>query len=481
MSTHYSVAQNSAAARSARRLTSKFLRHYANLPVLLLAIAEFLLLLLSASVAAWVGEGVPLFSSLPPVWCALFAATTSMCFISMGLYRVRSIQRTLGMLLRVALGLFLASAVMVIMSFTFPLLKVGRGGLGTTLLIAIVLVTLVRVTFYRLVDEDLFKRRILVFGAGRKAAGLLSLPQRYDMRGFVLLGFVPGPSQAREVNDDQVIDLGDTALLDYAREHDVDEVVVAIDDRRNAFPVQELLDCKLRGIDVVDAISFVERETGKVKLDLLYPSWMIFSEGFSRNLLHSRLQRVFDIVASLTLLALTWWVMLITALAIWVESRLRDPVLYRQVRVGFEGRPFEVLKFRSMTVDAESGGQAIWARENDQRVTRVGAIIRKYRIDELPQIFNVLRGDMSFVGPRPERPSFVDELSALIPYYRERHFVKPGITGWAQLCYRYGASTEDAIEKLQYDLYYLKHRSLIFDLMILLQTAEVVLLRQGSR
>ncbi|MEM9386292.1 MAG: TIGR03013 family XrtA/PEP-CTERM system glycosyltransferase [Pseudomonadota bacterium] len=482
MSTHYPVgAQQRVSAGNQRpRIISKFLRHYVNLPVLLLAVFEFVILFAAAAIAVAVTADEHV-ARLPQPWCLLFATVTSLSFISMGLYRVRSIQRTLGMILRVVLGLFMAGLALVLVFYAFPAASVHPTALGGALVTALGLVSLVRIAFYRLAGENLFKRRVLVYGAGRKAAGLLSLPQRYDMRGFRLLGFVPPPNLDREVEDEQVIDLEASSLLGYAREHDIDEIVVAIDDRRNAFPVQELLDCKLRGINVTDAISFVERETGKVKLDLLYPSWMIFSEGFSRNLLHSRVQRIFDVIASLSLLALTWWVMLITALAIWVESGFKHSVLYKQVRVGFEGRHFEVMKFRSMSPDAESGGKAVWAIENDKRVTRVGAVIRKYRIDELPQIFNVLRGDMSFVGPRPERPNFVEELSALIPYYRERHFVKPGITGWAQLCYRYGSSTEDAMEKLQYDLYYLKHRSVVFDLMILLQTAEVVLLRQGAR
>jgi sugar transferase (PEP-CTERM system associated) len=478
MSTHLPVGAEGGTdrpRRGASPLVSKLLRHYVNLPVLLLGITEFLVLLGAFFVASRAG-----LDSLSMTRSVLFAAVVSVSFVSMGLYRVRSRQRSLGMLLRLVVAMTLAAAALMVLFYVAPLFAVEPASLAAALITALVVVATIRVAFYRLADEALFKRRILVYGAGRKAAGLLTMPHRYDMRGFHLLGFVPPPRLPRVVPEANILEAG-PSLLEQARALDADEIVVAIDDRRNAFPVQELLDCKLRGIKVTDAITFFERETGKVKLDLLYPSWMIFSEGFSRNLLHSRLQRVFDVLASLALLACTWWIMLITAFAIWAESGFRHPVFYRQTRVGFEGRPFEVLKFRSMTVDAEQAGQAVWARENDQRVTRVGAVIRKYRIDELPQIFNVLRGDMSFVGPRPERPSFVEELSRQIPYYRERHFVKPGITGWAQLCYRYGSSMEDSMEKLQYDLYYLKHRSLTFDLMILLQTAEVVLLRQGSR
>ncbi len=252
-----------------------------------------------------------------------------------------------------------------------------------------------------------------------------------------------------------------------------------MDDRRRAFPVQELLECRLSGIDVIDLVSFLERETGRVRLDVLNPSWMIFADGFRRDPLRLFSERAFDLIASIGLLLVIWPVMLIAALAIKIEDGFSAPVFYRQARVGLEGRVFQVLKFRSMSTDAELDGLARWADKDDERITRVGAVLRKMRIDEVPQIINVLTGDMSFVGPRPERPEFVAALNEKIPYYRERHCVKPGITGWAQLCYPYGSSEHDALEKLQYDLYYVKNHSLIFDVAILLQTAEVVFWGRG--
>jgi sugar transferase (PEP-CTERM system associated) len=227
-------------------------------------------------------------------------------------------------------------------------------------------------------------------------------------------------------------------------------------------------------------LGFMERETGKVELSMLYPSWLIYSEGINSRGAARVLTRVLDLLAASILLLVTAPLMLLTALAIWAEAGFHGSVLYAQARVGLEGQPFTLYKFRSMSEDAEKDG-ARWAQENDPRVTRVGRLIRATRIDELPQLFNVLSGKMSFVGPRPERPEFIDQLASKIPYYRERHCVKPGITGWAQLCYPYGASEHDALEKLQYDLYYVKNKSVLFDLMILLQTAEVVLWRKGSR
>jgi sugar transferase (PEP-CTERM system associated) len=234
---------------------------------------------------------------------------------------------------------------------------------------------------------------------------------------------------------------------------------------------------------VIDLLDFFEREAGKVKLDLLSPSWLIYSDGFRGGRFIEYAQHGFDILAAGLLLLITWPIMLAAALAIRLEcGRARPcPIFYRQERVGLGGRSFEVLKFRSMRTDAEQAGKAQWAQKNDPRVTRVGAFIRKVRIDELPQIFNVLRGDMSFVGPRPERPPFVEDLNLKLPYYAERHRVKPGITGWAQLCYPYGSSDRDAMEKLQYDLYYIKNRTMLLNLIILVQTVEVVLFGRGAR
>jgi sugar transferase (PEP-CTERM system associated) len=254
-----------------------------------------------------------------------------------------------------------------------------------------------------------------------------------------------------------------------------------MDDRRNCFPARELLDLRMAGVEISEVSSFVERETGKISLDVVSDSWIIFSDGFRRGFLHQFTERVFDLFTSSLLLLIMSPVLIITALAIWIESGGREPIFYGQPRVGFKGKVFNLLKFRSMNVNAEADGKAKWASSKDPRVTFTGAIIRRFRIDELPQIINILRGEMSFVGPRPERPQFVDMLAEQIPYYRERHSVKPGLAGWAQIAYPYGASIDDARQKLQYDLYYIKNHSLIFDLLILLQTLDVVVWGRGSR
>jgi len=272
-----------------------------------------------------------------------------------------------------------------------------------------------------------------------------------------------------------------SSLLDLVRELGADEIVVAMGDRRRHFPIRDILDCKMAGIQVVDMVGFFERQTGRINIDALNPSSIVFADGIIQAVLKSYVHRAFDLIISFAVLVLTLPLMLLAALFIWLESGFRGPVLYRQTRVGRNGKLFRILKFRSMSIDAEQYGGARWAVPGDSRITVVGKLLRISRVDELPQIINVLKGDMSFVGPRPERPEFVDELVDEVPFYDLRHRVNPGITGWAQICYPYGASREDAKGKLEYDLYYIKNYSLFLDLTILIQTAQVILWGKGAR
>ena len=244
-------------------------------------------------------------------------------------------------------------------------------------------------------------------------------------------------------------------------------------------PLRQLLDCKLSGVRVVDIATHFEKTLAQINIKHVNAGWLVFGDGFSQGMLRAAIKRVCDVIFATLILAVTWPIMLVTALAIVFESR--GPVLYRQERVGLNGVPFNVIKFRSMRTDAEKDGRPRWATKNDDRVTRVGRFIRKVRIDELPQLFNVLVGEMSMVGPRPERQFFVDELISKIPYYAVRHSVKPGVTGWAQVRYEYGSTIEDSVEKLQYDLYYVKNHSLFLDLLIMLETVAVVLTGKGAR
>jgi len=278
---------------------------------------------------------------------------------------------------------------------------------------------------------------------------------------------------------DEIINDG-ANLTEAALKHNVDEIVVALSERRGgSMPLRQLLDCKLSGVRVVDIATHFEKTLAQINIKHVNAGWLVFGDGFSQGMLRAAIKRVCDIIFAALILALTWPLMLLTALAIRIESR--GPVLYRQERVGLNGVPFNVIKFRSMRTDAEKDGKPRWATKNDDRVTRVGRFIRKVRIDELPQLFNVLVGEMSMVGPRPERQFFVDELISKIPYYAVRHSVKPGVTGWAQVRYEYGSTIEDSVEKLQYDLYYVKNHSLFLDLLIMLETVAVVLTDKGAR
>ena len=273
--------------------------------------------------------------------------------------------------------------------------------------------------------------------------------------------------------------IGDySQILRICQAGNVDRIIVALDERRGKFPLEELLFCRLKGIPVDDGIAFTEQLSGKLSVESLHPSFLIFSDGFKRSAILKKLKRGLDIMGSLLSLAFFAPVCLIISIAIKLESG--SPILYRQERVGEDGKTFHLLKYRSMRLDAEENGP-VWAEVDDQRVTRVGRVIRKLRLDEIPQMFNVLKGEMSFVGPRPERPFFVDQLKNQIPFYSERHVIKPGITGWAQISYHYGASKEDALEKLKYDLYYIKHMSPVLDLMIVFNTVKIVLLGRGAR
>jgi sugar transferase (PEP-CTERM system associated) len=372
--------------------------------------------------------------------------------------------------------------VIAVIVYLLPVLRIGRGALLLSTLVSFGAVAVVRIAFDLIVDEAVFKRRVLVYGAGRRAASIVRLRRRSDRRGFLIVGYVMADGDdLSALRDHERLVRSDQDLLSYCQAQRIDEIVVAMDDRRRRFPMDQLLECRLEGFEISELVTFLERETGKVRLDILNPSWMIFAEGFRQGRAHGIFERLFDVVASFAMLAATAPVMLLTAAAIKLSDGWRAPIFYRQIRVGQYGKPFKLLKFRSMREDAEREGKAQWAQKNDSRITRVGSFIRTTRIDELPQILNVLRGEMSFVGPRPERPEFVEQLNETIPYYRERHSIKPGITGWAQLCYPYGSSEQDAIEKLQYDLYYVKNHSLIFYIAILVQTVEVIVWGKGAR
>lgn len=454
------------------------------MPLLLVGAGEFLVLFSSVYVAAifLYGDIHACELAIGPLLprSILIAVVILVSLVAMGLYQFRQRLYFHEAVVRVLVGFVMGSLVIAALFYAFPSLKLSREFMAVSLQYAIVLVLAIRYWFLSTVDEKIFSYRTLVFGAGNRANSIGDLRRKADRRGFRILGSVPAPGDSIKTSINGPI-YEDEDILDLARRLSADEIVVAFDERRGNLPIRDLLACKLSGIEVIDLLEFLERESGKIRVDLVNPGWLIFSQGFRVSKLQRAVVRIFDFTISLFALLMIWPIMLLVAMATKLEDGIGASVFYRQERVGYHGQNFDVLKFRSMHVDAESDGEEQWAVQNDQRITRVGKTLRRYRLDELPQIINVLRGDMSLVGPRPERPKFVARLAESIPYYMERHTVKPGITGWAQLNYSYGATEQDALEKLQFDLYYVKNQSLFLDLAILLQTIEVVLWGKGAR
>lgn len=468
--------------REARAAMIRLFKHYVPNAVLLLGLFDIVLLLGAAELgwtlrAGQIGMAVePMANRIPQL--ASFAFCLELAMIAVGVYGADALRslRIAGarLLIAISLGTIFLSLVF----FLVPPLTFWRSNLLYAMGLSIVLLMGLRILLGKTLGSQVFKRRIVVLGAGPRAARLKALAAS-PSAAFVVVGYVSMNEGNRVIPEaiarDAIYNLADHVVLLNAS-----EVVLALEERRNALPLKDLLRIKTTGVHVNEISTFLERETGRVDLDSVNPSWLIFSDGFSSSrMLSSLFKRLFDIIASLMLLVLALPLIVLTAIAVKLESK--GPAFYRQRRVGLYNTGFDIVKLRSMRQDAEIAGQAVWAEKDDPRITRVGRIIRKLRIDELPQTWSVLKGEMSFVGPRPERPQFVDELEQQLPYYAERHMVKPGITGWAQINYPYGASIEDSRQKLEYDLYYAKNYSPFLDLLILLQTIRVVLFPQGAR
>ncbi|KFI05161.1 TIGR03013 family XrtA/PEP-CTERM system glycosyltransferase [Massilia sp. BSC265] len=369
--------------------------------------------------------------------------------------------------------------ILTIVFYVAPDLSFGRGILLLVFALSAIGIFLARMLFFKTSELQLLQSRIMFLGSGPLAKECSELAQRKsNYHRYHIAGYIPIPHEEVCVPKDGLLKVRDgDSLHALAKKYNVQEIVVSVQNRRGGFPMKELLDCKLRGLKVTDAATFFERETCQIRVDSLQPSWLIFGGGFDQSFIRTFMKRGFDLVCSTIILIMAFPLMVLAALAVKLEDR--GPVFYSQERVGKDGKTFFVHKFRSMRVDAEKGGKPQWAAQNDPRVTRVGNFMRKTRIDELPQILNVFKGEMSFVGPRPERPYFVEQLIEVVPYYNVRHSIKPGVTGWAQVRYGYGSSAEDALQKLQYDLYYVKNNSLFLDVLVLIDTLKVVLFRSG--
>jgi sugar transferase (PEP-CTERM system associated) len=432
---------------------------------------------------SWVGFPgtlVEILAALPQA--LLFAGVVWLTMFAVGAYHRDYVLKRAEVVVRMIVGFAVSFAVLTALFYTVPALSIWRSIVVIALAAALLGVIVVRAWAPRLLDLGLLKRRLVVIGVGAQAAKIQALEEGGSGLGFVCLGYVEAGDEAVEVAAERVlagVNSGVNSLVDSLKAQRVDEVVVAVRDRRRSLPQRALVDCRLAGMSVVDYGTFFAEETGQIDLEALQPSWFLYSEGFSGIRSYKPLKRVIDVVAALGLLIVSLPVSLLAAIAILVEGG--GPVLHRQERVGLGGQPFVLWKFRSMGPDAERDGGPQWATPDDPRITAIGSWLRRTRIDEIPQLVNVLKGDMSFVGPRPERPHFVTQHTDELPFYGDRHALKPGLTGWAQLNYPYGASPEDARKKLQYDLYYVKFCSFVLDMIIILQTARVIIWPHSMR
>ncbi|MES2103879.1 MAG: TIGR03013 family XrtA/PEP-CTERM system glycosyltransferase [Pseudomonadota bacterium] len=409
-----------------------------------------------------------------------FAASIVFSMSALGMYQINYREGLRNTFLRLMPSFALGFGIITLVFYLLPELYFGRGILGLVMIFAAVMILAARALIFKFSEVGLLKSRILFLGSGALARECRELAlNNIAYHQYDVVGFVPLEGEECMVPETALIPQAENLSL-MARKLNVGEIVVSVQNRRGGqFPLQELLDCKLLGVKVIDAATFIEREACQIRVESLQPGWLVFGDGFNQSFLRRFGKQSFDLVVSALIFAITLPVMLVTALLILIEDQ--GPIFYKQERVGKNGRTYMVLKFRSMGSDAEKSGKPQWATNNDPRVTRIGKIIRKLRIDELPQIINVLKGEMSFVGPRPERPFFVDQLCKEVPFYNMRHSIKPGITGMAQVRYAYGASVEDSVQKLQYDLYYVKNNSLFLDALILIETVQVVLLGKGAR
>jgi sugar transferase (PEP-CTERM system associated) len=437
---------------------------------------ELLLIFGSVALAASLQDTPDLSGNLWKI--GLVTVVCQLCLYYNDFYDLTLMQSTRELVVRLLQAVGAASIVLAALYFTMPDLMIGDGIFVSALFVFVIGILGWRLLFNQLTGSLKLQERVLVVGTGETARKVVR--QILDQREFAyrVVGFIDDDASRigeRIVNPGIIGTPADMAAL-IAR-HQIDRIVVGLSDRRGKLPVEELLRAKMAGIRVEDATTTYERVTGKILIDDLRPSWLIFSDGFRVSRMTKWIKRSIDLTLALIFGILSLPLMLLTAIAIAIDSG--RPILYCQERVGENGKAFTLCKFRSMRTDAEQG-TPIWARDGDDRVTRVGRFIRLARLDELPQFWNVLRGDMSFVGPRPERPFFVAELAKAIPFYQQRHAVKPGLTGWAQVKYRYGSSLEDAMEKLRYDLYYIKHLSVFFDLTIVFDTVKVVLFGKGA-
>jgi sugar transferase (PEP-CTERM system associated) len=403
------------------------------------------------------------------------------CMYLLDLYNFRVSQTWGELLFALAIAIGFVFVGIGLLSFAIPKFGVAGKMYYLSILIASVLLLFWRFVFEIYINRFAPRENILIVGTGEVARQVGEEVRKRKRLGFHLVGFINAPPTKNiQFSGEMGEVLGDPAQMDQIIENfGVDKIVVAITERRGEYPVKEMLALRVSGCQVVEWPGFFEKLSGRIPIDSLAPSFFIFNEGFRKSRILLSIRRFVSAIVAAVLLVFLLPVFLVVAILIKLDSP--GAVIYSQIRVGQGNRPIRIYKFRSMRSDAEKNGDAVWAVENDPRITRIGHILRKSRIDELPQFFNVLMGELDFVGPRPERPEFVEKLQSMIPYYALRHTVKPGITGWAQVMFHYGSTIDESKEKLQYDLFYIKNMSLKLDLFILFHTFKIVILGRGAR
>jgi sugar transferase (PEP-CTERM system associated) len=450
----------------------------------LFVVGEGLFIFVSVVIASWllIGNDFILTDRALMLKTMLIASVCQLCLYYNDLYDLNVTNTYQELIIRLMQALGASAIFLALVYFLFPICIIGRGIFIVSICFVVAFIVVWRVAYTHVLNNGLFNKRIILLGSGDLAKNIAKEIIGNRDCGYQVAAMVNGNETGGACMIDGPANIcrnGYEGLCKNAKALDIDKIVVAIEERRSGFPIRQLLNCRVDGIEVIEGTSFYEMLTGKLIVEKINPSWLIFSEGFRKSWLRKILKRTGDLILSVIMLALLAPVLLTVAILIKLDSK--GPVFFSQERVGENRKPYMVHKFRSMVQDAEKTSGPVWAQADDCRVTRVGHFIRKWRIDELPQLFNVIKGEMSFVGPRPEREFFVRELEEAIPYYGERFSVKPGVTGWAQVSYPYGASVEDAKEKLNYDLFYIKNMSILMDLMVVMRTVKTVLFGEGAR
>ena len=450
----------------------------------LFVVGEGLFIFVSVIIASWllIGNDFILTDRNLILKTVLIASVCQLCLYYNDLYDLNVTNTYQELFIRLMQALGASAIFLALVYFLFPICIIGRGIFIVSICFVVAFIVVWRIAYTHILNNGLFNQKIILLGSGELARNIARAIIENRDCGYQVAAVVNGNQTGDAFMIQSPANIcrnGYDGLCKNAKALDIDKIVVAIEERRSGFPIRQLLSCRVDGIEVIEGTSFYEMLTGKLIVEKINPSWLIFSEGFRKSWLRKVLKRTGDLILSVIMLALLAPVLLTVAILIKLDSK--GPVFFSQERVGEKRKPYMVHKFRSMVQDAEKTSGPVWAQADDCRVTRIGKFIRKWRIDEFPQLFNVIKGEMSFVGPRPEREFFVSELEEAIPYYAERFSVKPGVTGWAQVSYPYGASVEDAKEKLNYDLFYIKNMSIFMDLMVVMRTVKTVLFGEGAR